>query len=411
MIPASGGGVYSYRQLEQLWTAAGGSAKLAPLMAAIAMAESGGNARAKNPKSDASGLWQINGLPFPGDVWDPLTNARMAVAKYKSQGLKAWATYTSGAYKKFLQGKAPDPGVRGGAGFVDEVKKFLGTPYVWGGDKPTGFDCSGLVQYALEKIGIKNVPRTSEQQWRWVKHIPRSELKPGDLVFYAGSDGTAASPGHVAVYAGGNQIIQAPQTGEDVEQVAMPPGAVGYGRVPGIAGADFTGSSGGGTQQAVLTSYNPPSWVGIIPGGDALWTLFGDIGHATGLLAPLEDIANTVKTFEQGVAWFFVPSHWVRLFAGAFGGGLVLMGIVTMTRTGRGYSVQNPLAGASYQGASVPSTIPAPGGQLAPAVGIAEVTIGAILLFVAFHNLPVSVEDFGGLISYLQAELQNQGAA
>ena len=98
------GGVVSYGQLEGLWDQAGGNPSMAALMAAIAEAESGGNPTAHNP-SGASGLWQILGVPFPGNVYDPLTNARMAVAKYLSQGLGAWTTYTSGAYKQYLNGK------------------------------------------------------------------------------------------------------------------------------------------------------------------------------------------------------------------------------------------------------------------------------------------------------------------
>jgi transglycosylase-like protein with SLT domain len=86
--------------LEALWREAGGPAGVAHLMAAIAMAESGGNPNAYNP-SGASGLWQILGLPFPGNPFNPLTNARMAVSKYFSQGLGAWVTYTSGAYRAY----------------------------------------------------------------------------------------------------------------------------------------------------------------------------------------------------------------------------------------------------------------------------------------------------------------------
>lgn len=102
---------YSYAQLEGLWLNAGGSATIAPVMAAIALAESGGRSDAKNP-SGATGLWQILGNPFPGNALDPATNAKMAVAKYKSQGLKAWTAYTSGAYKKYLKsGVTADTGV------------------------------------------------------------------------------------------------------------------------------------------------------------------------------------------------------------------------------------------------------------------------------------------------------------
>lgn len=102
----SGMGNYSYAQLEGLWIEAGGSPAKAPLMAAIAMAESRGNSRARNP-SGASGLWQILGAPegWTGSTnwFDPLTNAKAAVAKEETQGLGAWATYTSGAYRMFLR--------------------------------------------------------------------------------------------------------------------------------------------------------------------------------------------------------------------------------------------------------------------------------------------------------------------
>jgi hypothetical protein len=106
---------YSYSQLEGLWIQGGGSRVLAPLMAAIAMAESSGNSLARNP-SGASGLWQINGLPFPGNPFDPLTNARMAVAKYHEQGLNAWVTYTNGAYKQFFKGQVPPTAYTGPGG-------------------------------------------------------------------------------------------------------------------------------------------------------------------------------------------------------------------------------------------------------------------------------------------------------
>jgi hypothetical protein len=107
--------VYNYSQLEGLWIQAGGPRSLAPTMAAIAEAESGGNSDARNP-SGASGLWQILGNPFPGNAFDPQTNARMAVAKYRSQGLGAWVTFTSGAYKRFLQNSTTPSVPSGGKG-------------------------------------------------------------------------------------------------------------------------------------------------------------------------------------------------------------------------------------------------------------------------------------------------------
>lgn len=96
--------------LGELWVQAGGSKNLAPLMAAIAMAESGGKTDAISPKNTDGtydyGPWQINSTHTQFDraklISDPLYNARAAVAIERSQGLSAWTTYTSGAYRSFL---------------------------------------------------------------------------------------------------------------------------------------------------------------------------------------------------------------------------------------------------------------------------------------------------------------------
>ena len=121
--------VYSYAQLEGLWIDQGGPRALAPLMAAIAMAESGGDSDARNP-SGATGLWQILGAVYPRDaqaLTDPAVNAREAIAKYKTQGLKAWVTYTSGAYKQFLRGSVPpNTNVPGSGGL--HIPNPLGVP-------------------------------------------------------------------------------------------------------------------------------------------------------------------------------------------------------------------------------------------------------------------------------------------
>lgn len=108
--PPANGRKYSYGQLKTLWILAGGAASLAPVMAAIALAESGGLSSAHNP-SGASGLWQIeipvNAQYVPGgagSVYNPLANARAAVGVERVQGLGAWVTYTSGAYLQYLQG-------------------------------------------------------------------------------------------------------------------------------------------------------------------------------------------------------------------------------------------------------------------------------------------------------------------
>jgi TP901 family phage tail tape measure protein len=117
------GGTFSYGQLESLWTGAGGSPSIAPTMAAIALAESGGGQYAHNP-SGASGLWQILGQLVPGNIYDPHINALNAVAKYRSQGLGAWTTYTNGSYRHFLGGAQQGGG--GGGGIFDTIFGAIG---------------------------------------------------------------------------------------------------------------------------------------------------------------------------------------------------------------------------------------------------------------------------------------------
>lgn len=93
----------------------------------------------------------------------------------------------------------------------------IGVPYVWGGETPgKGFDCSGLVQWAWAKAGF-TIPRTTETEWPALRHIPLSQLQPGDLLFYYNLDGDHLVD-HVVMYAGSgpwgtNTIIAAASAG------------------------------------------------------------------------------------------------------------------------------------------------------------------------------------------------------
>lgn len=94
---------------------------------------------------------------------------------------------------------------------IEEAQKYLGTPYVWGGTSPDGFDCSGLMQYVFNSQGIE-IPRTSQEQQKFATTISMAEIKPGDLVFNKQSDST-----HVGMYIGNDMYIQAPHTGDVVK--------------------------------------------------------------------------------------------------------------------------------------------------------------------------------------------------
>lgn len=100
---------------------------------------------------------------------------------------------------------------------VEVARRYLGVPYVFGGSNPaTGLDCSGLVQLVFRQLGI-GLPRTAQLQYDVTARVPRDELLPGDLVFFAR---TYADPHdwitHVGIYIGDGLQINAPTEGQVV---------------------------------------------------------------------------------------------------------------------------------------------------------------------------------------------------
>jgi peptidoglycan DL-endopeptidase CwlO len=105
--------------------------------------------------------------------------------------------------------KASKPSSRG-ARVVAIAQRYLGTPYQWGGESPrTGFDCSGFVYYVFSRVGV-TLPRVVSAQYRSGKPVPRSALRPGDIVFFDGL-------GHDGIYVGGGKFIHSPHTGDVVK--------------------------------------------------------------------------------------------------------------------------------------------------------------------------------------------------
>lgn len=92
------------------------------------------------------------------------------------------------------------------------AKQYLGVPYVWGGEMPSGFDCSGFVQYVHRRLGV-DLSRTTYTQVDEGITVSREDLKQGDLVFFKKNGDIH----HVGIYIGNNQFIHAPQTGDKVK--------------------------------------------------------------------------------------------------------------------------------------------------------------------------------------------------
>jgi len=102
-------------------------------------------------------------------------------------------------------------------GLLDEAKNYLGVPYLWGGTTPAGFDCSGFVQYVCRANGI-TIPRVADDQLHGPgEYISKSQLQPGDLVFFG--SGNYAS--HVGMYVGEGMMIHAPSSGKVIQYTSI----------------------------------------------------------------------------------------------------------------------------------------------------------------------------------------------
>ncbi len=101
----------------------------------------------------------------------------------------------------------PVPQSVSGNAVLEIAARYVGVPYVSGGSTPDGFDCSGFTSYVYGQLGI-SLPRTSSAQRNAGTVVSRADAQPGDLIW---------SPGHVGIYAGGNQMIDAPRPGKTVQ--------------------------------------------------------------------------------------------------------------------------------------------------------------------------------------------------
>ncbi|WTX05748.1 bifunctional lytic transglycosylase/C40 family peptidase [Streptomyces canus] len=251
----------AYQNLVQKW------GNLCPainpaLLAAQLYQESGFNPRAQSAAAAQGiaqfipGTWATHGVDGDGDgdkdVWDP-NDAIPSAASYDCS-LASYvkdvpgnltenmlASYNAGAYAVIKYGGVPpyretqnyvktittleesfaapvsrvDPSKQA-AGAIYYAQKKLGTPYLWGGtgtaEQGGRFDCSGLTQAAYESVGI-TLPRVANDQYNAGPHPARSELLPGDLVFFSKDPTNSRAIHHVGIYVGGGYMIDAPRTG------------------------------------------------------------------------------------------------------------------------------------------------------------------------------------------------------
>lgn len=231
-----------------------------PIAIAIMKAESGGNPRAVNTAnrngSTDTGIFQINsihsGWTKSLDLYDPYQNAKAAYKIWTDAGKKwtPWAAYNNNSYAKHLKqptsiSPAPNAiqpyavpsgtsGIRAVA--VKNAQQVIGLPYVWGGNSLSkGVDCSGLVQQIYKQLGM-SLPRTAHEQSISGRRVALNQLKPGDLVAWQGGWRGPNYVGHIAIYAGNGQIVEAPRRGVPVRQRALRPGEKAFGVALNFAG-------------------------------------------------------------------------------------------------------------------------------------------------------------------------------
>ena len=175
-----------------------------------------GTTTAVSTATSASSEWNLLMLLLAGQQNASSSVAALAVPTVASSPVAAAPTVTG----------APSPASPDASHVISLAASLEGTPYVWGGSSTSGFDCSGLVQYVYGQSGV-TLPRTSQEQATVGSPVASlSQAQPGDLLFFAGSDGTASSPGHVGIYVGNGQMIDAPYTGTVVQQQPVDAAAV-----------------------------------------------------------------------------------------------------------------------------------------------------------------------------------------
>ena len=351
---------YNFAQLEGFWTGAGGSRKLAPVMAAIGLAES----RGRNIKQQGQpysrtgwGIWQIT----PGDsepqfgvdraLLDPHRNAEAAVAKERSQGLGAWTTYTSGAYKAFMPTRGQSRQRRRGGGAGAQGWGAIALSHFAGVDQGVDFNGSGAIPALgdgrVTDVGSASIieggsfpvviyeldnPPVNSSGFVYVAENFRPTVKRGKRVKLGDPVGEAAgkypyielgwnsgpkgwSPvaplnpdPHGAKQAGRDfwSFVQQTETGNVAPGPAANP-TIGSRSRPGVGGGD---------------SFASDAWSGL---ESAVESGAGDVGS---LFSGIVDTIGAPLDFLKAALWLVNPLNWLRAVEVVIGAVLILLGIL-----------------------------------------------------------------------------------
>jgi hypothetical protein len=212
-----------------------------PVLAAIAKVESGFGTNTGVSTAGAEGYcqflpstWKAYGVDGNGDgIADPydFRDCIPAAASYLlANGAPADLRAALYAYNHSWKYVDTVLGYAAAYGYADPrsiparavmtAKTKLGTSYVWGASGPDAFDCSGLVVWTYSQLGVA-VPRTAQQQYEWTKPIEVAQLQLGDLVFYQNTYPSLDRITHVGIYAGGDSVVMATNSGDFVREVAL----------------------------------------------------------------------------------------------------------------------------------------------------------------------------------------------
>ncbi|GGS86589.1 hypothetical protein GCM10010156_51410 [Planobispora rosea] len=217
------------------------------------------------------------------------------------------ATTSTGATGKVTSGSAD--GKVTGQDVVEQARRYLGVPYLWGGTEPSrGLDCSGLVQLVYKKLGI-SLPRVSQDQQNEGRSIPSlKQAQPGDLLTF-GSPAT-----HIGIYIGDGKMLHAPRTGDVVKIVNMDDyyrKPTDIRRILSDDAASATGATAGqatpaastplaaaaqiqsGYGAAALDSNSTPNLTQVLPGAAD--------GLGTGLYDPAQAYVRTIQSAMNGI--------------------------------------------------------------------------------------------------------------